>query len=93
MADIRWGRFKTVVNSICVIWGSLVAMVVLGGVGIASIMIPMFLIKSQLEDYPPNTIQLIMIVLVSVMFGIPTFIAFFLLVPCLPYMGLDEVLL
>ena len=26
LADIQWGRYKTVVNSLCVIWGSLVAM-------------------------------------------------------------------
>ena len=39
LADIQWGRYKTVVYSVRVIWGSLVAMVVLGGVGTASIMI------------------------------------------------------
>ena len=41
LADIRWGRYKTVVYSVRVIWGSLVVMVVLGGVATASIVIPM----------------------------------------------------
>ena len=39
LADIRWGKYKTVVYSVSVIWGSIVAMVVLGGVASAS-MIP-----------------------------------------------------
>ena len=39
LADIRWGRYKTVVYSVRVIWGSLVAVVVLGGVATVS-MIP-----------------------------------------------------
>ena len=79
LADICWGRHKTVINSLRVIWGSLVAMVVFGGVGTVSITIPMFLINSQ--DFPLNTVQIIVIILVSVVFGIPTLIAF-LLVPC-----------
>ena len=54
LADIRWGRYKIVVYSVRVIWGSLVAgvTVVLGGVAAVS-MIPVFL-KSQ----DPNNIQL-----------------------------------
>ena len=78
LADIRWGRYKTVVYSVRVIWGSLVAMVVLGGVASASFMIPMFL---KPQDNYPNTIRLTMIILVSVVFGIPTLVAF-LLIPC-----------
>ena len=45
LADIYWGRYKTVVYSVRVIWGSLAAVVVLGGVAIVS-MIPVIL-KSQ----------------------------------------------
>ena len=78
LADIRWGRYKTVVYSVRVIWGSLVAVAVLGGVAFASIWISV-LLKPQ-DDYP-NTIQLITLVLVGVVFGIPTLIAF-LLIPC-----------
>ena len=45
-------------------------------------MIPALVINpDESQDTYPNTIQFIMIVLVSVVFGIPTFIAF-LLVPC-----------
>jgi hypothetical protein len=50
LADIRWGRYKTVVYSVRVIWGSLVAMLVLGGVAAASIMIPVFLKPQELID-------------------------------------------
>jgi hypothetical protein len=81
LADIRWGRYKTVVYSVRVIWGSLVAMLVLGGVAAASIMIPVFLKPQDLIVTYPNTIQLTMIVLVSVVFGIPALIAF-LFIPC-----------
>ena len=78
LADIRWGRYKTVVYSVRVIWGSLVAIVVFAGVAVASILIPMFL--NPQNNYP-NTIQLTMIIIVSVVFGIPTLIAF-LLISC-----------
>ena len=57
----------------------IVTMVVLGGVASTSITIPMLI---KLEDNYPNSIQLIMIVLVSIVFGIPFFVALFLLVPC-----------
>ena len=73
LADIRWGRYKTVVYSVRVILGSLVAGVVLGGVAAVS-MIPVFM-KSQ----DPNNIQLTSIVLVGVVFGVPAFIAFLLI--------------
>ena len=43
LADIHWGRHKTVVYSVRIIWGSLLAMIVFGVVGAASIMIPMVL--------------------------------------------------
>ena len=69
LADIRWGRYKTVVYSVRVIWGSLVAGVVLGGVATVS-MIPVFM-KSQ----DPNNIQLTSIVLLGIVFGVPTLIA------------------
>jgi hypothetical protein len=55
LADIRWGRYKTVVYSVRVIWGSLVAMVVLAGVAVAS-MIPIILKSQDLDTYHPNTI-------------------------------------
>ena len=41
LADIWWGRYKTVIYSVRVIWGSLVAVVVFTGVVLAS-MIPAF---------------------------------------------------
>ena len=56
-------------------------MVVLGGVASASFMIPSFLELQYLDYSYPNKIQLIMIIIVSVVFGIPTLIAF-LLIPC-----------
>ena len=89
LADIRWGRYKTVVYSVRVIWGSLVAMAVLGGVAVASIMVPAIVVFSaKPDDNYPNTIQLTMIFIVSVVFGIPTLVAF-LLIPC----GLVSVLM
>ena len=76
LADIRWGRYKAVIYSVRVIWGSLVAMAVLAGVAVASILILRF---SKSPDNYPNTIQLTMIIIVSVVFGIPTLTAFLLL--------------
>ena len=78
LADIRWGRHKTVVYSVRVIWGSVVAIVVFTTVACVSILIPM-LLKPQ--DSYPNTAQLPMSIVVGVVFGIPTLIAF-LLIPC-----------
>jgi peptide/histidine transporter 3/4 len=81
LADIRWGRYKTVVYSVRVIWGSLVAMAVLGSVASMSILIPSVILELPDLDNYPNTIQLTVIILVGVVFGIPTLIAF-LLIPC-----------
>ena len=80
LADIRWGRYKTVVYSVRIIWGSVVAVVVFAGAALATILIPFVVVLSSQDTYP-NTIQLTMIILVSVVFGIPAFIAF-LLIPC-----------
>ena len=53
LADIRWGRYKTVVYSVRVIWGSLVAVVVFAGVAMASILItPIFKKPQDLDTYP-----------------------------------------
>ena len=51
------------------------AMLVFAGVAIASIMIPVYIIKPDIYNYPVNTLQIIMLVVVYVVFGIPTFIA------------------
>ena len=77
LADIRWGRYKTVINSLRVIWGSLMVMVVFACVAVAVVMIPAFVINPQDNIYP-NTIQIITLVLVSVVLGIPSFIALLL---------------
>jgi hypothetical protein len=58
----------------CFLGEPIVAMVVLAGVIIATILIPM----SKVDTYPGNTCQLTMIVLVSIVFGIPALIAFLL---------------
>ena len=79
LADIRWGRYKTIINSLRLIWGSLVAMLVFAGVAIASIMISVYIIKRDIYNYPVNTLQIILRVVVCVVFGIPTFIALLLL--------------
>ena len=44
LADICWGRYKAVVNSLRIIWGSLVAMIVFGGVATLSF-IPMIILQ------------------------------------------------
>ena len=81
LADIRWGRHKIVVYSVRVIWGSIVAIVVLGGVATVS-MIPIILkSQEQFTYYEPNDIQLTMVILIGVVFGVPAFIAF-LFIPC-----------
>ena len=78
LADIQWGRYKAVVYSVRIIWGSLVAIVVLGGVATVS-MIPVILKSQDQVTYDPNKIQLTMIILVGVVFGVPAFIAFLLM--------------
>ena len=62
LADIRCGRYKTVVNSVCVVWGSLVAIIVLAGVAIGTAT-PLIKISESV-----SIAQTIMIVVVSVMF-------------------------
>ena len=79
LADIRWGRYKTVVNSLCVIWGSLVAILVLPGMALASVMITGLLSKKRFQDSVSYQIQVF--VTVGVVFALPLFIAL-LLVPC-----------
>jgi hypothetical protein len=76
LADIRWGRYKTVVYSVRVIWGSLVAMVVFAGVAVASILIPDVFMNPQAFS---SNIRLVMMVVVSVVFGIPTLVALLLI--------------
>ena len=77
LADICWGRYKAVVISLCAIWGSLVAMVVFGGVATLGF-IPL-MIKPPDAVYPSGTVQIITLAVVCVVFGLPTFIAVLLL--------------
>ena len=77
LADIQWGRYKTIISGLCVIWGSLVAMAVFAGVAIACILITPLLTIHQ--DSYEITRLIITYVLVGVVFGIPTFIGLLLL--------------
>ena len=72
LADIRWGRYKTVVNSLCVILWSLVLAIVLACVATLSF-IPVMILSP--DNYPSNTIQTIVLAVICVVFGLPTFIA------------------
>ena len=77
LADICWGKYKAVVNSLCVIWGSLVAIVILTVVATVGF-IPL-MINPPDTDYPSSAVQFITLIVVCVMFGLPTFIAVLLL--------------
>ena len=76
LADIQWGRYKTVVNSLCVILWSLVLAIVLACVAILSLMIHVH--SSDITQYPLNTAQIITLTVVCVVFGLPIFIALLL---------------
>ena len=72
LADIRWGRYKTVIYSLCAIWLSLVLGVVLAcvaAVGFIPVMI------NPPNPYPLKTARIIALAVVSVAFGLPLFIA------------------
>ena len=82
LADIRWGRYKTVVYSLCIIWGSLVLAVVL--VCLASLSFIPVMIDSNFHyeylfdidsDFPASSIQIITLSVICVVFGLPVFIA------------------
>ena len=76
LADIGWGRYKTVVYSVRVIWGSLVLAVVL--VCLVSLSLIPVMIKANTDynyDYPSSTIQITTLTVICVMFGLPIFIA------------------
>ena len=72
LADIRWGRYKTVVNSLRVILWSLVLAIVLACVATLSF-IPIMILSP--DTYPSNTIQTVMLTVVCIVFGLPIFIA------------------
>ena len=77
LADIRWGRYKTVVYSLRVIGGSLVLAVVLVCLAPLSF-IPVMIKANNYDldyDYPSSTIQIITLTVVCVVFGLPVFIA------------------
>ena len=79
LADIQWGRLKTVVNSLCTILWSLVLAMVLVGVAILGF-IPV-MIQTHDQDTYPNTIQTIVLAVVCLVIGIPVLVAL-LLVLC-----------
>ena len=78
LADIRWGRYKTIVNSLCVILWSLVLAMVLACVAAVGF-IPVMILSPN--TYPSNTAQIITLAVVCVVFGLPIFIVL-LLVLC-----------
>ena len=73
LADIRWGRYKTVVNSLCVNLWSTMSIAVLSIVAFISF-IPLIILEPNM--YPLNTIQTVAFAVICVVFGIPVFFAF-----------------
>ena len=95
LADIRWGRLKTVVNSLCTILWSLVLAMVLAGVAIVGF-IPVMI---RPQDTYLNAIQTIVLVGICVVFGIPILIALLLAICGLVvfsanviHLGIDQLL-
>ena len=75
LADIQWGRYKTVINSLCIILWSQVSVIVLtcvAAVGFIPIMI-------HDPNYPSGTVQKVMLAVVCVVFGLPIFIVLLLM--------------
>ena len=60
LADIRWGRYKTIINSLCfILWGMLFILV-LGGLSLIPSVIPMFLSNSgdnSTDDAEPTLLN------------------------------------
>ena len=74
LADIRWGRHKTVVNSLYFTFWSSVLIITLGGLGTIC-----FIPIMVLTPYQLNTIQITTIVVVCTLFGLPSFFGAILL--------------
>ena len=64
LADIRWGRHKTVINSLCFTLWTLMSIVVIGGLATISF-IPVIL--------RPDHTQIYTVIVISIFFGIPLF--------------------
>ena len=74
LADIRWGRHKTVINSLCFIFWSPMLATVLGGLAtVGSIPIMFFVVDSL------STIQIITLVVLGLVFGLAVFLRILLL--------------
>ena len=78
LADIRWGRQKTVANGLCAVLWSLVFVIVLGGIAVMGFIPVIAQPELQLEDAYPNTIQAIVIAVIAVVFGTPVLTALLL---------------
>ena len=69
LADIRWGRYKTVVNSLCLGFWGVVSVIVLGSLTVIGF------IPSMVYGIPDkmNAIQVTTIATLSIVFGVPIF--------------------
>ena len=74
LADIRWGRHKTVVNSLYFTFWSTVLIITIGGLGTICFIPMMVLTPDEL-----NPIQITTIVVVCTLFGLPIFFGAILL--------------
>ena len=74
LADIRWGRHKTVINSLCFIMWTLILMIVLGGLMVIGNI-------SVIDTWPSslNTLQTTASVVLFVVFGLPVILGIILL--------------
>ena len=69
LADIRWGRYKTIINSLCFTFWGLLSVIVLGGLAAVLVTMPTFL--SADSNYDESKQQLIIIAI-----GVIAFILF-----------------
>ena len=68
LADVRWGRHKTVINSLCFTFWSFISILTLGSLAVVG-SIPIMIVSQF--SYPLNTTQTVSLSLLCVLFGIP----------------------
>ena len=68
LADVCWGRYATVRNSLCFLLWSMVLLLFLSGLAVCA-SIPMFI-----SDYHFSTITIVTVTVLSVVFGLPIFL-------------------
>ena len=80
LADLRWGRYITVRNSLCYLFWSIILIIILAGIALLGFTPMIMNSGNHFTVYDDNTIPILTIIVLSTTFGFPIFfgIVFFL---------------